>query len=502
MQISAVMWLVAIPLLATPVVYLAGHMGRAAVSELSGQTVSRLGALIALLAAFLPFSQATRELALSGPSTFAVGLISFRADGLALVMAGLIFVLGIAVVLSGDPSIHHEGGEVKFYALLLIMLGSAVGLSCAGDLFNLWLWFEIMATASYLLVAFHRNRPATLEASVKYLVQSSAGSALVILGIALVLAETGTLDLQQIRAVATASPGLLAAGALFLIGFGVKAALVPLHTWLPDAHSMAPSGVSALLSGVVIETGLIAMLRALSVLSGTILSWGILLIAFGALNMLVGNLMALRQQQVKRMLAYSSLTHMGYMPLGLGIGIYAGQLTAAQGGFFHLINHGLMKGLAFLTAGTLLHVLRTAGGDEEPLVIADLNGTVQRYPTLALVMSIALLGLGGLPPLAGFMSEWQIFTSGFLTHNGVIEGVVVFAGLMSVMSLTYYVPLVNAVYKNEPSQAVKNGASLRGMTLVPLLLLAVAIIAIGVWPRLVEGLTAPAGASLLAGLGK
>ena len=113
---------------------------------------------------------------------------------------------------------------------------------------------------------------------------------------------------------------------------------------------------------------------------------------------------------------------MGYMLLGLGIGIYAEQLTAAQGGFFHLIDHGLMKGLAFLTAGTLLHVLRTAGGDEEPLVIADLNGTVQRYPTLALVMSIALLGLGGLPPLAGFMSEWQIFTSGFLTHNGVIEG--------------------------------------------------------------------------------
>ena len=457
MEISAVMWLVAIPLLATPVAYFAGHMGRAAASELGGQTATRLGALIALLAAFYPFSQAVRELAVSGPSTFAIGLISLRADGLALLMSGLTLVLGIAVVLSGDPTVHRDGGGARFYALLLIMLGSAIGLVNAGDLFNLWLWFETMAIASYLLVAFHRDQPATLEASVKYLVQNSAGSALVILGIALVLAQTGTLDLQQIRANATASSGLLAAGALFLIGFGVKAALVPLHTWLPDAYSQAPSGVSAILSGVVTEAGLVAMLRALSVLSGTYLSWGTLLIGFGAVNMLVGNLMALRQQQVKRLLAYSSLTHIGYMLLGLGIGVYAGQLTAAQGGFFHLINHGLMKGLAFLAAGALLQALRAEGSDSASLTITDLHGAAQRYPMVALVMSIALLGLGGLPPLAGFMSEWQIFTAGFLTHNGAIEGMVVFAGLMSVMSLTYYVPLVNVIYRKRVSETVGGG---------------------------------------------
>jgi NADH:ubiquinone oxidoreductase subunit 2 (subunit N) len=110
--------------------------------------------------------------------------------------------------------------------------------------------------------------------------------------------------------------------------------------------------------------------------------------------------------------------------------------------------------------------------------------------------------LGGLPPLAGFMSEWQIFTAGFLTHNGVIEGLVVFAGLMSVMSLTYYVPLVNAVYKKETSPAVKSGTPLPGLVLVPLFLLSFAVIAIGVWPRLVEWLTGPAGAALLAGLGR
>ncbi len=502
MQISAVMWLVAIPLVATPVAYFAGHTGRAAASESGGQTSTRLGALIALLAAFYPFSQAVRELAVSGPSTFAIGLISLRADGLALLMSGLALVLGIAVVLSGDPTVHRDGGEARFYALLLIMLGSAIGLVNAGDLFNLWLWFETMAIASYLLVAFHRDQPATLEASVKYLVQNSAGSALVILGIALVFAQTGTLDLQQIRANATASPGLLAAGALFLIGFGVKAALVPLHTWLPDAYSQAPSGVSAILSGVVTEAGLVAVLRALSLLSGSYLAWGTLLIGFGAVNMLVGNLMALRQQQVKRLLAYSSLTHIGYMLLGLGIGVYAGQLTAAQGSFFHLINHGLMKGLAFLAAGALLQALFAEGSDPASLTITDLDGAAQRYPMVALVMSIALLGLGGLPPLAGFMSEWQIFTAGFLTRNGVIEGMVVFAGLMSVMSLTYYVPVVNAIYRKRMSETVRSGAPIQGAMLVPLLLLAAAVIAIGVWPQLMQWLTAPAGTALLTGLGK
>jgi proton-translocating NADH-quinone oxidoreductase chain N len=500
-QVPAAIWLIAIPLLAVPVIYLMGHMSRGRSADFSGPAASRWAALTALVAAVFPFAQAAHELALYGPSTFAVGLIHLRADGLTLLMAGVVYVLAIAAVLFAGPDIAGEADEEKFYALLLILIGTTVGLVSAGDLFNLWLWFETMAISSYLLVAFYRDRPATLEASVKYLVQSGAGSILVLLGVALVLAQTGTLDLEQIRTTAAASPGLLAAGALFLVGFGVKAALVPLHAWLPDAYSEAPSGVSAILSGVVTEAGLVAMLRTLAALAGVSLSWGLLLMGFGALNMLVGNLMALRQQQVKRLLAYSSLTHIGYMLLGLGIGIYAGQLAGAQGGFFHLVNHGLMKGLAFLAVGALIYALRVVSGSHEPLTIADLNGAAQRYPVVALVLGIALLGLGGLPPLAGFMSEWQIFTAGFVTHNTAIEGLVVFAALMSVMSMAYYVPLVNAMYRQETSRVVRSGRPLPGVVMVPLVLLALAVVAIGLWPRLLEWLTAPAGAALLGAFG-
>src|SRR5690606_31989068 len=152
---------------------------------------------------------------------------------------------------------------------------------------------------------------------------------------------TAAVRIAWIGARAAPRPCFIVAGALFIIGFGVKAALVPLHTWLPDAYTQAPSGISAILSGVVTEAGLIAMLRALSALVAVSASWGLLLMIFGALNMLVGNLLALRQTQVRRILAFSSLPHIGYMLIGLGIGISTGVANGLDGSMFHLLNHGL-----------------------------------------------------------------------------------------------------------------------------------------------------------------
>jgi proton-translocating NADH-quinone oxidoreductase chain N len=361
-----------------------------------------------------------------------------------------------------------------------------------------------MAVSSYLLVAFDKEQPASLEAGVKYLVQSAAGSTLVLLGIALVLAQTGTLDIAAVREIAAAgntpSYWLLAAGAFFFIGYGVKVALVPLHTWLPDAHAQAPSGISALLSGIVIEAGLIALLRATAALAGVTPSWAVLLLAFGAANMLAGNLLALRQTQVKRLLAFSSVSHVGYMLLGLGIAVYANSVAGAQGGFFHLISHGLMKGLAFLAAGALLFALR-GPADHRPLLIRDLDGASNRYPLVALAFSLALLGLGGLPPLVGFMSKWQVFAAGLATHNLVIGGLVLFAALNSVLSLAYYAPLVNAMFRRQLSPAVRQGQAVPAAMNAPLLLLALAVVILGLWPALMQELTGAAGAALLSTFG-
>ena len=260
----ALTWLLLLPLVASPVIYLAGRtsfrLGKSAAP-------ARWLAALTLAATSVPLYFTGEAVLRAGTVSLSVGAISLRMDGVGLVLAGTVLALTFLVSLFSMPYMRREEGEEKHYALLVSMAGTMVGLGCANDLFNLWVWFEAMAVTSFLLVAFYREQRGALEAGVKYLVQSAVGSAFVLVGIALVFARTGTLELSQVAAAVAASVplplSLAAAGALFLIGFGVKAALVPLHTWLPDAHSQAPSGISAMLSGVVIEAGLVAMLRAL-----------------------------------------------------------------------------------------------------------------------------------------------------------------------------------------------------------------------------------------------
>lgn len=508
MAIEPFFLLIILPLAGAPVVYLAGRLY--AISGGERHTPAGWLALALLAACLVPLWQVGTSLQASGAQEMAVAGIALRFDGLSLLVSAVALGLGITAVLFSLRYLHGELHAEKYYAMLLTMIGAINGLACAADLFNLWVWFEVMAVSSYLLVMFYRDEPASLEAGVKYVVQSAVGSALVLLGVALTLAHTGELQLEKIAAAAP-SPMLLAAGGLFLAGFGVKAALAPLHTWLPDAHSQAPSPISALLSGIVIEAGLVAMLRALgplSIIDARPEIWGGMLIAAGAFNMLVGNLMALRQTVVKRMLAYSSLAHMGYMLLGLGLALMAGQAAGAQGGAFHLLNHALMKGLAFLAVGMLMYVIAQPlnGSDSihlksQPLTIRDMSGASTRYPLAALALTVAVLGLGGLPPLAGFMSKWQIFTAGFGVHSALAAGVVIFAALNSVLSLGYYAPLVSAIYRREPSPAIQNAGPAPMSMLAPLVIMAGIVIALGLWPNLAAGLTTAAGDAILAAFG-
>src|SRR5512139_3069814 len=363
--------LIAIPLISSPLVYLAGRAGSHDVTLHRRSYLVRILALLAVLLSWLPFVLSVQAFLATGTQAYQVETIWMKLDGISLLMAGTILLLGTLVILFSGSYMHEEVGEEKYYAMLLAM----IGLVTAADLFNMWVWFEGMAISSYLLVAFYREQPASIEAGMKYLVQSATGSVLVLIGIAMVLAQAGTLDMSEI-AEAVTRPGvnqvaLLGAGALFVIGFGVKVALVPLHTWLPDAHSQAPSGISAMLSGVLIEIGLIAMLRALAALTGFALSWGILLMGFGAVNILYGNLLALRQTLVKRLLAYSSLSNVGYILLGLGIALYSGVQLGAQGAFFHIFNHMLMKGLAFLAVGALTYGMLLQNGTHKSLKVDE-----------------------------------------------------------------------------------------------------------------------------------
>lgn len=504
---TAFLLMLALPFAASPVVYL---VGRISARMAGGAGPARWLAILAMLALWVPLAICGQFVAGGNLLELSVGGAALRMDGISLVLAGAAAGLGALVLFFSVPYMAREDNEEKFYALMLVIVGAMIGLGCANDLFNLWVWFETMTISSYLLVAFYHNQRGSLEAGFKYLVQSAVGSVLVMIGVAIVFATTSTLRLTEIAAAYGAESGapslaILAAGGLFIIGFGVKSALVPMHTWLPDAHSKAPSGISAMLSGIVIEAGLVAMLRSAGSLpvlpGGEQISWGALLLGFAALNILAGNLMALRQKEVKRLLAYSSLSHMGYMLLGFGVAAAFHLPDAAAGGFFHLINHALMKGLAFLAAGVLLYALHIARGDHSPLMVDDLNGASRRYPLAAFAFSVAVLALGGLPPLAGFMSKWQIFVAGAETRNLWVILLVVFAALNSVLSLGYYAPLVNRLYRRETSDVVRAGVKVRWIMSAPLVVLVVAVVVLGCMPWLISGITNPAADTLVSMFG-
>ncbi len=472
--------LMGIPMTASPLVYLLGRLRtRSNYPALAGRWL----ALVALSAAAVWMLLMARTI----PATLTVGRVHFLFDGLSLLLVALVLMLAVVVTIFSFPYVHGEEGEEKYYAALLMMTGAMVGLMCAADLFNLWIWFELMSVSSYLLVTFAHEQPSALEAGIKYLVQSAVGSSFILFGIAITIAATGTTAITP--NVITSPLALI----LLLVGFGVKAALVPLHLWLPDAHAQAPSGISALLSGVVIEVALVALLRSLAMMA---LPVGGLLMTFGAVNILVGNLMALPQTQLKRLLAYSSVSHMGYIVLGFGIALYTGTAEAAQAAAFHLVTHGLMKALAFLAVGAFMLCL-----NGKTIQIMDLAGAARRYPLLALALTLALLSLGGMPPLAGFMSKWQIFTAGFASQDAAIQGLVLFAALNSVLSLAYYTPIISVLYREKQSVEVKHGFALPGLMRIPLLLLVLGVLLLGIAPQLAADLTHAAGAALLAAFG-
>jgi proton-translocating NADH-quinone oxidoreductase chain N len=520
MSLPPFMWLILWLILAAPFVYV---IGRINILTETNQNFARWLSLLCIAVAWGAFGrvvtnyygyagfETATSMELISQTTWRLGLVTMRFDGLSLLLAALVLTLTTAILLFSRYYIGRSDGAEKHYALLLLLCGTIVGLGSAGDLFNLWIWFEAMAIASLPLIVFYREDRSSLEAGLKYLIQSSTGSVFILLGIALILISTGSLDILIVREATRSwsggTPLWLTAGALFLIGFGIKAALVPLHTWLPDAHAQAPSGISAILSAVVIQAGLIAMLRSLSSLTGAAATWGIILIGFGVLNMLLGNLLALRQQQVKRLLAFSSISHVGYMVVGLGVALFVGTAAGAQAGFFHLISHGLMKGLAFLAVGTFMFafqqglITKESEVDHHRLRIDDLNGAARHYPLTALVLSLALLGLGGLPPMVGFMSKWQIMFAGAQVPDGALFLILIIIALSSVLSLAYYAPIVNAMYRQKPAELITRGRAIPLSMTIPMVFLAFAIVILGIFPLLAGWLTIPAASDLLAAFG-
>jgi proton-translocating NADH-quinone oxidoreductase chain N len=477
--------------------YTVGRVGRRRWSYSSGGIATLFAILtLGLLATAIPVVQGGT-----------IPSVTMYPEGIRLALDPLALLLGCAgttlLIISCLYSIRYleeEKGTEKYYALLLLMAAGVLGIGLAQDLFNMYIFFELMAIASFPLVAYHTGAWEPVKAGTRYALMSATGSVTALFGISMLFTYAGTLKIDGIGlalssvAPVTVKSIVLIAGGLMVAGFGVKAAIVPFHTWLPDAHSVAPSAISAMLSGIVIEAGLVAIIKALSPLSGpaTHLTFGLTLALFAALTMTIGNLIALKQRDLKRMLACSSIAQMGYILLAFAFGMgLSGEGTELGfiGGLYHILGHVFMKGGAFLCAGAILYAIRTRDLDE-------MKGIGKALPLIGIPYMLCALALNGMPPMTGFISEIFICRAGI--DAGGLSMLFVFLMLGNiVLSLGYYLPSINIIMFSK-----EKGPKLTGMRPVPVLMqmmilvTTMFILILGIFPQLGLGIVSPAAAYL------
>ncbi len=411
--------------------------------------------------------------------------INLMVDMLGLSFAIIISLVSFLISIYAIGYIKTEPIE-KYHALFLLLVAGAIGIVLTGDIFNLFVFFEILCISSYALTAYEKDKAGT-EAAMKYLIQGAVGSAFILVAVAFIYGLFGTLNMAEIASnIDSAEPThLFMILALFVVGFGIEAAIFPLNAWLPDAHSSAPSSISAILSGIAIKTGVYCLAR----ISYTLMNAQELLILIsliGVVTLLVGEIAAYGQKEdIKRMLAYSSIGQVGLIVFALGVTTYLGIF----GALFQVANHALAKSLLFLGTGYMIY---NVGSNR----LEAMEGLGRKMPFTAIAFTIAVFSLVGLPPFAGFVSKLSIIYAAVQTGQAVFIVFVALVLLATVIEAGYFFRIVQSLY-------FRKGVSLEyakeaPMTaLIPIAILALLIIAIGVYPQLITGALEGAARSLL-----
>ncbi len=431
--------------------------------------------------------------AANGPIRITVGE-SIGATSIIYVDLLSIYVATIFIgvgLLSAIFSIGYiEERRAEFHPLLLALVTGMVGVTFSGDLITFFIFWEMMSIASYLLVAFRYRTWEAVEASFKYLIMSGAGTAAILFAMSLLYGMTGTLEIARLGGVLSTS---IAAGetwsylsiALLVTGFGVNAAMFPFHSWLPDAHPAAPSSISAMLSGVVIKTGIYAMFRILTgVFPPLLFDWRLALAIFAILTMTVGNLLALLQEDIKRLLAYSSIAHIGYIVFGLSIAT----ITGIAGGLFHVFNHAIIKALLFLGAGAFIHATSTRSID-------DLSGIGRKMPLVSTCFTIGLFALAGIPGLNVFWSEFTIVTAA-LAVGSIYTALAIVMVVNILISVAYYLRLVQSIFFKPTTPVSAQPHAVGPSLVIPLVILSAIGIIVGVYPTPILDLVTSIASSL------
>ena len=414
--------------------------------------------------------------------------IELRFDAFAALSVAFTLIFALSLIFARRTLTTKH--PALFYSLMLINLGGLNGFMITGDLFNLFVFAEVFSVSAYALVAMSGRRLASL-AALKYLLLGAVSSMLILLAVGVIFAQTGTVNMVdagvRLAAAESGLPGALAL-ALLTIGFLVKAALFPLHVWLPDAHASAPGPVSAVLSAVVVKAGVIGIIRIYEIFgeSGAISLAPLqsLLIWLGAIGALFGAMAALVQRDLKRMLAWSTVTNIGYIAIGLGIG----SATALAGASAHILNHALIKSALFLTAAALIH----GAGLRH---IDDLRGLGEKMPLTAMALVVAMLALAGVPPTAGFVGKWQIALAALQAELPFLLVVIIAGGLLV---LAYAVRVINVLFFQAPVHvSVLEAREASPSMLLPILVLAGLSLVMGLLGTKVLDFFAPTVAALV-----
>ena len=424
--------------------YVAIPLGSAFLISLFGKINKRISDVLANLAAFalLVLSLYAIRYTLSGDTlVYKVGGwmppigICMVLDGLSSFMLITVNLVSFLVAIYSISYMERYTDKWKFYTLFMLMLAGMNGIIITGDLFNLFVFFEIASIASYALVAFG-TEAEELEASFKYAIMGSVASSFVLLGIALLYGYTSTLNMADISLVLSSKgTGFLVnfIAVLFLMGFSLKAALVPFHAWLPDAHPSAPAPISAMLSGVFIKTlGIYAIGRVFFNILGVSNNIFSILIILGIISQVLGAILAIAQRDIKRMFAYSSISQVGYIIFALGIGTP----LAILGGLFHLFNHAVFKALLFLNAGAIEYSTGTRD-------LKRLGGLNSRLPVTGFTSLAGSMSISGIPPLGGFFSKLVIIIAAIQARH---FGCALIAILVSVVTLAYYLKFMGFTF--------------------------------------------------------
>ena len=392
------------------------------------------------------------------------GLSLDHLGGLLLLCAGIV---GMAALLVSRRTLAEASERFMFANLVLVALVGINGIAMVRDLFTLYVFVEVTAVATFILITLRHGGHA-FEGAWKYVILSAVASVLMLSSVALFLLSVGGISLDEVKT-ALATPGTLTwvAIALFLCGLFVKGALVPFHGWLADAYTAAPAPVSVFMAGVVTKaSGIFGLLRIASSCLGGALPGREILLVVGALSIVVGAFLALGQSNMKRMLAYSSVSQMGYIVLALGGDLRLGIVAAA----LHFFNHAISKSQLFANAAAIEERLGTLDMDK-------MGGIAARMPVTAGTTAVATLSIAGLPPLAGFWSKLLIVMALWNAKEYAFAAVAILASLVT---LAYFLSLQRRVFfgKTLPEWAAvrETGAGL----LVPAVALAAITVVLGI----------------------